>query len=91
MSGDLYPTPTRLADLRDVARQRVVRLPSGETRRYYLDGTYRTLNARMGEMEAAGWVQVGEETGRIAEAHWRFMELADAGQAVLDSHPDVPS
>ena len=81
----LYPTPTRLAALRDAGRQTVFRLPTGGTRLYYDDGTYRTVNARFGELEAAGWVRVGGElhAAQPAQRRWRYLDLTAAGRAVL--------
>lgn len=89
MTDTLYPTPTRLADLAAASRHQVFRLPNGETRLYYDDGTYRTVNARIGELLTAGWVRVGGafySAPNPAQRRWRYVELTGAGRAVLAEH-----
>ncbi len=84
--GDLYPTKTRLADVRAAGRQTVFRLPNGETRLYYDDGTYRTVNARFGELEQAGWVKVGAELladPLPSRRRWRYLDVTALGEKVL--------
>jgi hypothetical protein len=84
--SDLHPTPTRLDGLRAAGRQTLFRLPSGETRLYFDDGTYRTVNARVGELEAAGWLTVGGElhaAPMASQRRWRYLDLTAAGRAVL--------
>lgn len=52
-------TTRRLALLEQIGRGAVLRLPSGETREYDPDGRYATVNGPVGEMEQAGWAQLG--------------------------------
>lgn len=90
MSDDLYPTPTRLALLRQVANGQVCTdfMASIDTEGgddvivLFPDAPTawsdrRRVTARIREMEAAGWVR--ELTG----GDWF---LTDAGQALLDAH-----
>jgi hypothetical protein len=74
MAG-LFPTPTRLALLRDVDAGRVQMYTDRHT---YLDA-WGVLDARISEARAAGWVELDEPT----LAHRRPWRLTDAGRAVL--------
>lgn len=80
MTSDLYPTPSRLALLRDVDAGNVFRDRLGDD---YISAD-RKVSDRIGAMERAGWVERFGPTEDRFE-HWR---VADAGRAVLDSHPE---
>lgn len=81
MGSDLYPTPHRLALLRAVAKGRVFRDVIGDS--YISAG--RKVNASLREMTAAGWVELGP---RLVPSDLAYWQVADAGRAVLDSHPE---
>lgn len=63
------------------------RLPSGETRRYFDDGTYTTgtTGARVGELIEAGMLAVGQQhTPSVQRARWfREVELTPDGEGRL--------
>lgn len=71
MSG-LYPTPTRLALLRDVAAGNVLDgvTPETDGHTWLVVAPFVPLKvcARIQEMDAAGWVERGEPFWRITEA-----------------------
>lgn len=82
--SDLFPTPTRLALLRDidaghvlvdttVEKFTVVLFPDAPTS--WQDR--QTVTARVIELEVAGWAEL---------APWHGWQLTDAGRAVLDTH-----
>ncbi len=73
MVSDLYPTKTRVALLEHVETGRVFRDVIGDD---YISAD-RKVNARIVEVERAGWVQLDKTDT------WR---LTDAGRAVLDQH-----
>lgn len=73
--SDLYPTPTRLALLRDVQAERITRRLGGS-----YDANGYSVSARMIELRQAGWVQLVDLTGDFQYV-WK---LTDAGRAVLD-------
>lgn len=75
--SELYPTPTRLALLRDAADGYVHRFGSVDT-----DRSGRVVIARIAELERAGWVKLDPP---VAD-RWRFWRLTPAGRAVLDAH-----
>lgn len=85
--GDLYPTKTQLALMRDIACGAVLRFPNGETRCYWDDGTYSQVNARVGDMERAGWTRVGGVVTSGPYQHPtqrpRLIQLTRDGEAVL--------
>jgi hypothetical protein len=85
MSGGLSLTPERLADLRAAGRLDVFRLPSGETRLYFSDSTYRTVNVRAGELLAAGLLRVGAQVYAPSAQRkgWRYVVLTRAGTKAL--------
>lgn len=66
----LYPTKTRLALLRAVAERNVIRDGQHDLDR---SAEYRIVDARMGEMNRAGWVQ-------LVDGSW---SLTDTGRTVL--------
>ena len=70
----LYPTPTRLALLRDVGAQRIVRQPSGASTH-----EWATVTGRMADLERAGWVHLVDLSGD-GTLCWL---LTDAGRRVL--------
>lgn len=80
--SDIEITEARRRYLLACGRHSVFRLPSGETRLYYDDGTYNSaVGAAIGELEAAGLVRVGAKlyaAGR-AQREWRFLDLTGAG------------
>lgn len=91
--GELYPTPTRLALLRDVDDGRVSRSiwSSGQS-----DASSRTgcrVTAAIEEMSAAGWVVLNPQRWQTADVvtghgyELQYWQLTDAGRAVLDAHP----
>lgn len=68
-------------------RHQLLRLPSGETRRYFDDGTYTSaVGARAGELEAAGLLRVGMLHTPTNRVRHRFHELepTTAALALLD-------
>jgi hypothetical protein len=76
---DLYPTPSRLALLREVFGQRVFQDRLGDN---YVSGE-RKCNAAITEMRAADWVRLVDLSGD-GILMW---EITDAGRDVLDAHP----
>ena len=75
---NLYPTPTRLALLRDVGAQRIVRQPSGDSTH-----EWAKVTGRMAELEHAGWVRLVDLSGD-GTLCWL---LTDAGRRVLGGAP----
>jgi hypothetical protein len=73
--SDLYPTPTRLALLREVAAERITRSLGSSYDRHGF-----SVTARMIEMRQAGWVVLVDLSGDFQYV-WK---LTDAGRAVLD-------
>jgi hypothetical protein len=89
VADGLYPTPTRLALLRDVADPETSVLEHWSWRtdkRYteirYPDGDRRQANARIEELRAAGWVRLGSPShpSMYASRPW---ELTDAGRKLF--------
>lgn len=75
MNGDLYPTPTRVDLLDEVAAEHVYRYDGHDY--VEADGQrFRKVTAALAEMERAGWVVVNG--GR-----W---DLTAAGEAVRDAY-----
>lgn len=85
--SDLYPTPTRLALLRDVANGQVMTditrnedvillFPNAPTEWQTRQG----VTSRVRELERVGWVEEDYDDG-----HWEWQVTA-AGRAVLDAH-----
>lgn len=81
--SDLFPTPTRLALLREVAAGNVMEVVTEETEGHTwllpveVDEKPRKVCARIDEMLRAGWVIQDE-------AFWR---ITHTGRAVLDGAP----
>lgn len=69
----LHPTPTRLQLLRDIDAGRLRWYPQGG----FTVG-YASVNARIGELEKAGWVAIFNVDRR------QCVELTDAGRALLE-------
>lgn len=65
----------------------VWRLPSGETRQYYDDGTYLLRNGIVGVMADAGYVTVGAEDSppQARGQVWRLVEPTTEGTAVWEA------
>lgn len=92
MSGDLFPTPHRLALLRDVDAGEIWQSSNHES----WDALMFKRTTRVTEAERAGWIELGEGVaGKVgtpfAGASARRWRLTDAGRAVLDAHPERPS
>lgn len=89
----LYPTPTRLALLRDIRDGKVRQYRNGEN---ICTTRWNAVNAATRDMRSAGWIEPGtqwhEEHGGRHDppASYRLWELAGAGRAVLFAaeHPD---
>lgn len=80
--SEIEITESRRRYLLACGRHSVMRLPSGETRLYYDDGTYNSaVGAAIGELEAAGLVRVGAQMFAAGRAYrqWRFLDLTGAG------------
>jgi len=76
--ADLYPTPTRVALLRNVDAGHVVDGITDETRGdTWLTTSVTKVTARVAELAAAGWVELPDR-----DHVWR---LTPAGRAVLDA------
>ena len=74
MTADLYPTPTRLALLADVAAGHVV----GSLYGHIINTAYglrRTVTLRIWDMHRAGWVRSN------ADDIW---QLTDVGRTILE-------
>lgn len=75
MTGDLYPTPTRLDLLDQVDAGRVYHAELGGD--FVGDGAnLLRVTVRLAELEAAGWVE-----RPALSAYWR---LTDAGRVIRD-------
>ena len=79
-----YPTPTRLALLRDVEAENIVYgFEEEEHAWYWVDPDpprdVRKVTARIEEVESAGWVSTAYETGDLRA----YPQLTDAGRQVL--------
>lgn len=86
--SDPYPTPTRLALLRDVAAGEVCCYRNGES---YLGTGDRRVTARMAELRAAGWVELAVLTHtRADDVTYQQWRLTDAGRAMLDGARCAP-
>ena len=79
----LFPTPTRLALLREVASGRVFRDGLGDD---YITGGAK-VNARIAELDRAGWVELDTTPGPLSAPHWALPHwiLTPAGRDLLDS------
>lgn len=73
--SELFPTKTRRNLLTAVHRQRVTRSPAGVVMRRGDHGFKTRAEAAVREVEAAGWVQLGDDGGTY--------ELTDAGRAAM--------
>lgn len=88
--ADLYPTKTRLALLVAIDRKELSWYPPvnparrGESFWYYQDGGQQRVDSRAAELEAAGWIELGEKGGHgeLAPRYWR---LTEAGRKVLEA------
>ena len=76
MTADLYPTPTRLTLLADVAAGHVVGSLYGHIH-CTVDGHRRFVTLRIWDMHRAGWVRSN------ADDIWH---LTDVGRTILDQH-----
>jgi hypothetical protein len=80
----LYPTPTRLALLRDVQAGQIRRVTPRERDPYVMHFTSYRVTAQVAEVEQAGWVELDpddlEEAGPFQIQHYR---LTAAGRKVL--------
>ena len=76
----LFPTKTRLALLRDVARN-LVWGDDGDVLAATGDGGRRKVTVQVADMCRAGWVRPGGLRGDRRRPY----ELTDAGRAVLDA------
>lgn len=82
----LYPTPTRLALLSEVADGHIVRGHGGGS---FHRRTHRTVTARIAEMDQAGWVELGVPEPGSGARPWR---LTHTGRALLNHHrPNTPT
>jgi hypothetical protein len=94
VTAGLYPTKTRLGLLRAAGRGEVSWYPPvnparrGESFWSYPDGSQWRVDARMAELEAAGWVELGAKGGHgeLAPRYWR---LTEAGRKVLEEARDA--
>jgi len=71
----LYPTPTRLALLADVAYGEITRDGDGDS----WNARHYKMTSRIEELEQAGWVELASATSDMLPV-WR---LTDAGTGVL--------
>jgi hypothetical protein len=94
VTAGLYPTKARLVLLRAVDRTQMSWYPPvnparrGESFWHFPDGSQWRVDARMAELEAAGWVELGAKGGHgeLAPRYWR---LAEAGRKVLEEADDA--
>jgi hypothetical protein len=78
MAVDLYPTPTRLALLREVATGEAWQKSTGHTVVEQINGRVRNVTVRIAEMQQAGWIVLTPM--RFGAKRW---DLTDAGTAAL--------
>jgi hypothetical protein len=79
--GGLYPTPSRLALLEDVAEGRVHRDPYDTAERYYTELGNRT--ARVKELLGAGLVEQGEDPDAPTVLS-KPVRLTDVGRSIIE-------
>lgn len=87
--ADLFPTKTRLALLRDVAREAVRREYSTDFAYDFNTRSDRTVTAVIAEQKRAGWVELDTtlfETGGKQSFQVRYWRLTDVGRSVLDAN-----
>jgi len=78
--ADLYPTPTRLALLQDIADGLVYKDPYDTSPRYEVASPHRNVTARVKELIGAGWAVQRSEPGDM----WRKqIRLTASGEQIL--------